>query len=54
MAAPTEKASATPWVPARGGLSALREAARDCRGCDLYARATQTVFGEGRPVHRWS
>lgn len=47
MAAPTEKASAAPWVPATEGLAALREAARDCRGCDLYARATQTVFGEG-------
>lgn len=25
----------------------LREAAQDCRGCGLYLRATQTVFGEG-------
>lgn len=28
-------------------LGALREASRRCRGCDLYERATQTVFGEG-------
>jgi uracil-DNA glycosylase len=28
-------------------LRALREAAEDCRGCDLYEHATQTVFGEG-------
>jgi DNA polymerase len=25
----------------------LREAARFCKGCDLYKNATQTVFGEG-------
>jgi len=25
----------------------LREAARACRGCDLWKRATQTAFGEG-------
>jgi DNA polymerase len=46
MAAPTGK-SAAPWIPEGGGLQALREAARSCRSCDLYARATQTVFGEG-------
>ena len=28
-------------------LPQLREAARTCRGCDLYCHATQTVFGEG-------
>jgi len=28
-------------------LPRLREAAQDCRGCGLYLRATQTVFGEG-------
>lgn len=25
----------------------LRKAARHCKGCDLYERATQTVFGQG-------
>jgi DNA polymerase len=25
----------------------MREAARDCQGCDLYLRATQVVFGRG-------
>ena len=25
----------------------LRDAAAGCRGCDIYANATQTVFGEG-------
>ena len=38
---------ATPFLPARKSLRALREAAADCRGCHLYAPATQTVFGEG-------
>jgi hypothetical protein len=28
-------------------LSDLRVAVRDCRGCDIWTRATQTVFGEG-------
>ena len=28
----------------------LRKRATGCEACDLYARATQTVFGEG-PVH---
>jgi DNA polymerase len=34
-------------VPSRGGLAALRRAAADCHGCDLYKDATQTVFGDG-------
>ncbi len=48
MPGPTEQAagSALPYVPARGGIPALRRAA-DCRGCPLYAQATQTVFGAG-------
>jgi len=29
------------------GLDALRRSAADCTACDLYRRATQTVFGEG-------
>jgi uracil-DNA glycosylase len=37
-------------LPARLSLSAVREAAAKCRACDLHARATQTVFGEG-PRH---
>jgi uracil-DNA glycosylase family protein len=28
-------------------LQSVAEASKDCRGCDLWARATQTVFGEG-------
>jgi uracil-DNA glycosylase family protein len=30
-------------------LSVLRKAARTCQDCPLWARATQTVFGEGSP-----
>jgi uracil-DNA glycosylase family protein len=26
----------------------LRDAVQECRGCDLYRRATQAVFGEGK------
>jgi uracil-DNA glycosylase len=40
--------SATPYLPEKLSLKALREAAAHCHGCDLYKRATQTVFGEGR------
>jgi uracil-DNA glycosylase len=41
------RADATPFLPERKSLKSLREAAADCRGCHLYAPATQTVFGEG-------
>src|SRR5437773_3377156 len=30
-------------------LPRLREAAADCRACELWRRGTQTVFGEGGP-----
>jgi uracil-DNA glycosylase family protein len=43
----TEPNDASPFVPGRGGLKALREAAAGCRGCHLWQPATQTVFGEG-------
>jgi uracil-DNA glycosylase len=38
---------ATPFLPERRTLTSLREAAAGCRGCPLWAGATQTVFGEG-------
>jgi DNA polymerase len=38
---------AAPFVPGTRSLQTLRDAAADCRGCPLYAPATQTVFGEG-------
>ncbi|HWC19237.1 MAG TPA: UdgX family uracil-DNA binding protein [Terriglobales bacterium] len=40
--------SAADFLPARRTLAGLREAARECRGCDLWMRGTQTVFGEGK------
>jgi DNA polymerase len=43
---------ATPFLPERRSLKALREAAQGCRGCDLWRPATQTVFGEGRRSSR--
>jgi uracil-DNA glycosylase len=39
--------SAAPFLPADHSLGSLRDAAHDCQGCDLFERATQTVFGEG-------
>jgi uracil-DNA glycosylase len=39
--------SAARFLPAHRTLNSLREAAAGCQGCDLYRRATQTVFGEG-------
>lgn len=33
-------------------IRALRELAGHCRACDLWTRATQTVFGEGSPRAR--
>jgi uracil-DNA glycosylase len=43
----TTNESASTFLPERLSLKSLRVAAADCRGCDLYAHATQTVFGEG-------
>jgi len=34
-------------IPERPTLKTVRDAAADCRACDLYRRGTQTVFGEG-------
>jgi uracil-DNA glycosylase len=35
------------YLPVRRDLSSLARAVQGCRGCDLYADATQAVFGEG-------
>jgi uracil-DNA glycosylase len=43
---------ATPFLPERSSLKALREAAAACEGCHLHRNATQTVFGEGRAGSR--
>jgi uracil-DNA glycosylase len=42
-----EPNDATPFLPERRTLGALREAAAGCRGCHLWRPASQTVFGEG-------
>jgi uracil-DNA glycosylase family protein len=36
-------------VPAHRTLEELRKAAKNCKACDLWKTATQTVFGEGKP-----
>jgi uracil-DNA glycosylase len=35
------------FVPAKRSYTALTTAVQSCRGCDLFANATQAVFGEG-------
>jgi uracil-DNA glycosylase len=47
-----EPNDATPFLPERKSLTALREAAAGCRGCHLWRHATQTVFGEGMKKSR--
>ena len=47
-----EPNDATPFLPDRKSLKALREAAASCRGCHLWRHATQTVFGEGMKKSR--
>jgi uracil-DNA glycosylase len=39
-------------IPATPTLAGLAKLAQNCRACDLWKRATQTVFGEGRPDSR--
>jgi DNA polymerase len=46
---PTEPAATNirELIPNRATLRDLHEAAKQCRACDLWKNATQTVFGEG-------
>jgi uracil-DNA glycosylase family protein len=39
--------SAADLVPDHPTITTVRDAAKDCRACDLYKRGTQTVFGDG-------
>lgn len=41
-----------PTTRVHPSLTALRQAAGSCRGCELYADATQIVFGAGRASAR--
>jgi uracil-DNA glycosylase len=43
---------AAEFVPDTHDLASLADAARRCRGCDLYRDADQTVFGQGPPTAR--
>jgi len=36
-------------IPFSDSIEALAQAAKSCRACDIWSRATQTVFGEGNP-----
>jgi DNA polymerase len=45
-----ENSSAADFLPRSRSLDYLRQAAKSCKGCDLYLNATQTVFGDG-PGH---
>jgi DNA polymerase len=47
MKADAGQTSAAAFVPASTDLAGLRSAAESCRGCHLYADATQVVFGAG-------
>jgi uracil-DNA glycosylase len=42
-----DRPGAQRWVPDRPSVARLRDALPDCRGCELYAPATQAVMGEG-------
>jgi DNA polymerase len=46
-----EAAAKVPAAPkaVAGTIAALKEEARRCTRCDIYCRATQTVFGDGPP-----
>jgi len=50
MAGKARAQTAAALIPPHASLETLRERARECKACPLYAQATQTVFGEG-PAH---
>ena len=47
MAEPLDREERDAALGAAESLAEVRELARGCRACDLWARATQTVFGDG-------
>ena len=49
MAATSREPGAERFVPESTDLGTLRSAVESCRGCDLWSRATQAVFGDGAP-----
>jgi hypothetical protein len=44
-----DRPGAEAWVPDGASLDELATAAEACRGCELFAPATQVVFGAGNP-----
>ena len=52
---PTERpeVALTAVVGGAADVDDVRRAAAGCKACDLWARATQTVFGEGPVPARW-
>jgi uracil-DNA glycosylase len=40
------------YLPDRLTMTAMRAAVQHCRGCPLYADATQAVFGEGKTTSK--
>jgi DNA polymerase len=47
MVSAEDRPGAQRWVPEHPTIDGLREAAQDCRGCELYRDATQAVMGSG-------
>ncbi|SEC57722.1 DNA polymerase [Paramicrobacterium humi] len=48
-----ERPGAEQWVPHTVDLGRLRSAAAECRGCELWRDATQTVFSSGSRKSRF-
>ncbi|WP_240643811.1 UdgX family uracil-DNA binding protein [Antribacter gilvus] len=48
----TSRPGAQEWVPPDADVERLTEAAHACRGCELWAGATQVVFSAGPPDAR--
>ena len=47
-----QRPGAQEWVPSGADVDALRRAAPECRGCELWEPATQVVFSAGSPAAR--
>src|SRR5690349_24475597 len=44
-----KRPTAAPLIPCKPNLNNLVESAAHCGACDLWKKATQTVFGQGGP-----
>jgi DNA polymerase len=49
MPARVKRNSASTQLPLQESLKKLANEAKNCRNCDLWRKATQTVFGKGSP-----